>query len=422
MDDPTLPLAGLSPVCGKRVDARFDGGLLSSDGGMLLLRAVEQRLRVADRMAACIEDPREPDRITHSLADIIRFRLLMIAAGYEDGNDASSLRGDPMFKMALDLAPSDRALCSQPTISRLENLPDPRALLRMGRTMVDLYCESFHTVPKRIVLDIDDTFDAVHGGQQLRLFNAHYDEYGFQPIVVFDGEGRFITAVLRPAKRPGGKEIRAFLRRLLRAIRANWPRTRIMLRGDSHYCGPEVIDWCRAGGHDFILGVATSATLRRHVGDLEASTEARFATAPDDGKVRRFKEFYDGAKSWTRVERIIARVEAGEQGPDTRLACPGLDPGSPISKRGRPAGSTSRSIAGAARPKIISNRGRPISPPTAPPAQGPPPTNSGGSSTPAPTGSCGACAWPCRNARHGAPPSSTRCACASSRSPPASSS
>lgn len=238
MDDPTLPLPGLSPVSGKRLDVRFDGGLLSSDGGILLLREVEQRLGVADRMAACIKDPRAPDLITHSLTDIIRFRLMMIAAGYEDGNDASSLRVDPMFKLALDLAPSDRALCSQPTISRLENLPDTRALLGMGRAMVDLYCDSFRTVPKRIVLDIDDTFDAVHGGQQLRLFNAHHDEYGFQPIVVFDGEGRFITAVLRPAKRPGGKEIRAFLRRLMRAIRANWPRTQIMLRGDSHYCCP----------------------------------------------------------------------------------------------------------------------------------------------------------------------------------------
>ena len=135
-----------------------------------------------------------------------------------------------MFKMALDLTPSDRELCSQSTISRLENLPDVRALLRVGRAMVDLYCGSFHKVPKRITLYIDDTFDAVHGGQQLRLFNAHYDEYGFQPIVVFDGEGRFVTAVLRPAKRPSGKEVKPFLRRLLRAIRAHWPNTEILLR------------------------------------------------------------------------------------------------------------------------------------------------------------------------------------------------
>lgn len=330
MDDLTLPFPGLSPVSGKRLDVRFDGGMLSSDGGILLLREVEQRLGVADRLAACIKDPRSPEHITHSLADIIGFRLMMIAAGYEDGNDASSLRVDPMFKMALDLTPSGtRALCSQPTISRLENLPDTRALLRMGRAMVDLYCESFPTVPKRIVLDIDDTFDAVHGGQQLRLFNAHHDEYGFQPIVVFDDQGRFITAVLRPAKRPKGTEIRAFLRRLMRAIHSHWPKTQILLRGDSHYCCPEVIDWCRAGGHDFILGVAPTSTLRRHITDLEASTKARFAASPTEGKVRRFKTFNDCAKSWSRVERIIARIEVGDQGADTRFVVTNLKKGSP---------------------------------------------------------------------------------------------
>ena len=324
MNDPMLPLPGLSPVCGKKVVARFDGGELSSDGGVVVLREVEQRLRVADRIAACMVDPRAPGQITHSLADIIGFRLLMIAAGYEDGNDADTLRSDPMFKMALELTPSDRALCSQPTISRLENLPDARALLRMGGAMVDLYCASFRQVPKRIVLDVDDTFDAVHGGQQLRLFNAHHDEYGFQPIVVFDGEGRFITAVLRPAKRPGGKEIKAFLRRLLRAIRANWPNTEIVLRADSHYCCPEVLDFCRAERLDYILGVAPTTTLRKHVVALEASTKARYEAAPKDGKVRRYKEFYDGAASWSRVERIIARVEAGADGPDTRFVVTNL--------------------------------------------------------------------------------------------------
>ena len=316
---PMLPLAGLSPVDGKAVVAKFDGGLLSSDGGVLALREAEQRLGVADRLAACLVDLRAPDQITHSLSDIIRFRLLMIAAGYEDGNDASRLRDDPLFKMAMNLTPSDRQLCSQSTISRLENLPDARALLRMGRAMVDLYCASFRQVPKRITLDIDDTFDAVHGGQQLRLFNAHYDDYGFQPMVVFDGAGRFVAAMLRPARRPSGKEARAFLRRLLRAIRANWPRTEILLRADSHYCSPEVFDWCRANGLDYVLGLAPNATLRRHTETLEASAMARFEAAPRDGKVRRFKEFFDAAASWSRVERVIARVEAGEEGPDTRF-------------------------------------------------------------------------------------------------------
>ena len=134
----TPPLPGLSPVRGTPLIARFDGGQLSSDGGLLALREVEQRFGIADRLAACIDDPRAPERIQHRLATILRFRMLMIAAGYEDGNDADSLRHDPVFKLALDALPDGDPLCSQPTISRLENLPDVRALLRMARAMVGL--------------------------------------------------------------------------------------------------------------------------------------------------------------------------------------------------------------------------------------------------------------------------------------------
>jgi hypothetical protein len=320
----TAILPGLSPVCGKAIVARFDGACMSSDGGLLALREIERRLNIASRLADCIPDPRDPSRVVHGLDEIIRSRMLMIAAGYEDGNDANQLRRDPMFKLAMDRLPDDADLCSQPTISRFENLPDAGALLRIGRAMVDHYCHSFRQVPRRIVLDIDDTFDAVHGGQQLRLFNAHYDEYGFQPIVVFDGDGRMIAAVLRPASRPTGKQIVRWLHRLITAIRGNWPRVEIMLRADSHYCTPEVLRFCRAKRLDYTLGVAPTSTLRKHILDLEASTAARAADAPDGEKLRRFKEFFDGAASWDQVERIIARVEAGPQGPDTRFVVTSL--------------------------------------------------------------------------------------------------
>jgi hypothetical protein len=219
-----------------------------------------------------------------------------------------------MFKLAMGRLPDDGDLCSPPTISRLENLPVARALLRMGRAMVDHYCQSFRQVSRRIVLDIDDTFDAVHGGQRLRLFNAHHDEYGFQPIVVFDGDGRMIAAVLRPASRPSGKQIVRWLHRLITAIHGNWPQVEIMLRGDSHYCTPEVLRFCRTRGLDYTLGVAPTSTLRKHVLSLEESTAARAAASTDGSKLRRFKEFHDGAASWDRVERIIARVQAGPQG------------------------------------------------------------------------------------------------------------
>lgn len=324
MGESTRALPGLSPVSAKSIDARFDGGSLSSDTGVLALREVERRLGIADRLAACLRDDRVAERVRHSLADIIRFRMMMIACGYEDGNDARSLRIDPAFKLACDRLPGGADLCSQPTISRLENTADTKALIRIGRAMVDLYCATFRQVPGRIVLDIDDTFDTVHGGQQLRLFNAYYDEYGFQPIVVFDGQGRIVTAILRPGKRPTGKEIRAHVRRIIGAIRANWPRVDILLRGDGHYATPEVLSWCRGNRVDFILGLPQTKTLRRHIEALEASTAAR--TGGSD-KVRRYKEFYDAAASWARTERIIARVEAGPQGVDTRFIVTSLTDG-----------------------------------------------------------------------------------------------
>jgi hypothetical protein len=320
----TPPLPGLSPVAGKPLVARFDGGHLSSDGGLLALREVERRLGLADRLAARIDDPRPPERIQHALAAILRFRMLMIAAGYEDGNDADGLRHDPVFKLALDRLPDGAALRSQPTVPRLEDLPDVRALLRTARAMAGLHRASFRRVPRRIVLDVDGTFDAVHGGQRLRLFNACHDEHGFQPIVVFDGEGRPVAAMLRPARRPSGAEARALLRRLVREIRGHWPRVEILIRADSHHCAPEVLDFCRAHGPDFLLGVASTTALCRHVEALEQSTAARRAAMPGTDKPRRHKEFWDGAGSWSRVERTIARVEAGPQGADTRFVVTNL--------------------------------------------------------------------------------------------------
>jgi hypothetical protein len=177
-DAPFLP--GLSSVSGKPVHVAFDGGRLTSDAGVLVLAEIERKLSVADRLARCIEDPRVPERVRHSLAEMIRFRALMIAAGYEDANDCDALRGDPAFKMAVGRLPETAAeLCSQPTMSRLENLPTATALKRMMAAMVDLFCASFAQVPRRIVLDIDDTEDRVHGCQQLSLFHAHYDSRCF---------------------------------------------------------------------------------------------------------------------------------------------------------------------------------------------------------------------------------------------------
>ena len=407
MVDATPLLPGLSPVQGKAIVARFDGGRLSSEGGLLALREIERRLGLADRLAGCLKDPRAPERVVHRLAEIIRFRMLMIAAGYEDGNDADALRRDPMFKLALDRLPSDEELCSQSTISRLENLPDLRALLRLGRALIEQYCGSFRQVPKRIVLDIDDTFDRVHGGQQLRLFNAYHDDYGFQPIVVFDGEGRFVTALLRPGKRPGGREIARLSAPPGRRYPRHWPRVEILLRADSHYAAPEVFDWCRANRVDWVLGLAPNRSAC-------AAMSRRWRKPPPSASGRRPSAARCGAsrnstmppQSWSRVERIIARVEAGPEGTDTRFIVTNLDGGR---AKHLYEGSTAR----AARPRTTSRRGRTTSPPTAPPATRPRPTSSACSCTPAPIGCCGRCAALMPQALGcGASCSSTPCGCA----------
>jgi hypothetical protein len=155
---------------GKPVHVAFDGGRLTSDAGVLVLAEIERRLGLAERLAACLNDPRSPDRVQHGLEEMIRFRTLMIAAGYEDANDCDALRVDLAFKMAVGRLPESGAdLCSQPTMCRLENLPGRIALTRMMDAMVELFCDSFTVVPRRLVLDIDDTLDRVHGHQQLSL-------------------------------------------------------------------------------------------------------------------------------------------------------------------------------------------------------------------------------------------------------------
>ncbi len=315
----------LSPVNGKPILLGFDGADMSSDAGLTLLREIERRQGLAGLLASCMDDLRDPSKVQHSLQEIILFRIMMIAAGYEDGNDAADLRHDPCFKLALERDPeTGAALCSQPTISRMENLPDDRALIRMGREMVRFYCQSFTTAPRQIVLDIDDTFDTVHGHQQLRLFNSYYDEYGFQPVVVFDGDGRLVGALLRPARRPKGTESAAHIRRLIRQIRSYWPKTEILLRADSHYCTPEVLDLCDRLGLQYILGLSKNNRLAAWVLPLEASTAARYIRNPGQ-KLRRFKTFSYAAGSWSKERRVIARVEVSERGRDTRYIVTNLE-------------------------------------------------------------------------------------------------
>jgi len=184
-DDTMFPFA-LPAVSRKKVVAAFDGGRITSDGGVVLLAEAERRLGLADKLAAVIADDRDPSRVIHRLPDILRARILAIACGWEDADDLDTLRSDPAFKLACGRLPdSGRDLCSQPTVSRWENAPGLREILGLMAVMVDQYCASYPAPPVAVTLDIDDTLDVVHGHQQLSLFNAHYDERCFLPIHIY---------------------------------------------------------------------------------------------------------------------------------------------------------------------------------------------------------------------------------------------
>jgi hypothetical protein len=320
---PFLP--GLSPVSGKPVHLAFDGGRLTSDGGVLVLAEIERKLRIADRLAGCIADPRAPERVRHSLAEMIRYRALLIAAGYPDANDCDALRDDPAFKMAVGRLPETGAqLCSQPTMSRLENLPTKTTLIRMMDAMVELFCDSFEEVPRRVLLDIDDTLDRVHGGQQLALFNAHHDSHCFLPIHIYEATtGKPVAMILRPGKTPDGAEVARVLRHLVKAIRARWPKVEIVIRGDSHYARPEAMAWLERNRVRYIFGLAGNRVLLDRVAALAEDTAVRRAEEDSD-KVRSFHDFRYAAKSWTGERRVIARIEATRKGSDTRFVVTNL--------------------------------------------------------------------------------------------------
>jgi len=329
VDDNDL-LFDLPSVSRKKVSAAFDGGRITSDGGVMLLAQADRRIGIVDRIARLIGDPRDPALVTHSVASILRARVLAIACGYEDANDLDRLRGDPGFKLACGRLPdSGGDLCSQPTVSRWENAPDLKTIVRLTYAMVDAWCESYAREPGAVTLDIDDTLDVVHGGQQLSLFHAHHDERCFPPIHIYDtANGRPVAVILRPGKTPSGKEACGYLRRLHRRIRRHWPNTRLTIRGDGHYGRPELMDFCEKHGLDYLFGVtgtkALAARIEAVVDPIRVERALTGAAA-----VRGFAETRHGARSWKHQRRVVARIEATPLGLDIRYVVTSLETPTP---------------------------------------------------------------------------------------------
>jgi hypothetical protein len=297
--------------------ARFDMPHASSDGGLVLLKAVDERLRLTEMVAACVTDSRQAGKVAHSLRDLVRQRVFGLAAGYLDGNDAARLADDPVHKLMLDREPlTGPALSSQPTLSRFENAVGRRDLVRLGhqlaRTVIAHHRRRLHRRARRITIDLDPTDDPTHGQQELSFFNGHYDTACYLPLVAtltFNDEPiQFLAGiVLRPGNAPAGRGAIGRLRGLLRALRRAFPRATLRVRLDGGFAGPRLLAVLDRAGVEYVVGLPGNARLEKRVRRLLGRAWVVFRTTGQAAPV--FGETRYAARSWGRKRRVIMKAE-----------------------------------------------------------------------------------------------------------------
>lgn len=324
-------------IAGFSVRADFDGGALSSDFGALLLRGVDQQIGLISRLAGAIDDRRHPSYVEHPLTDLLSQRIFQTACGYIDGNDANGLRRDPMFKLAVGRAPLQESadLASGPTFSRLENSLSRKDIHRLAKGFVEAFIASYAAAPSLIVLDMDHSEDVTHGQQELAFYNHHYGNHCYLPLFIFEGlSGKFVTAALRPGKRPTGRENAAIMKRVLRLIRQSWPQTHVVLRGDAHFANPELMALRQSDPHlDFIFGLAGNRALSPKAAPLLAEARAlhrrrrenaRRVGQTEPAATRLYEDIDYQAGSWPQACRVVLKAEVMAQGDNPRFVVTSL--------------------------------------------------------------------------------------------------
>ena len=329
-------LFGFAPVEGRRVEAAFDGGAITSDAGALLLGATDRAIGLIGRMAACFADARRPDLIEHGVATLVGQRIFGIALGYEDLNDHDQLRHDPaMAALAGKLAArrSDCApLAGKSTLNRLElSRPEPTRYHKVAhdgaaieRLLVELFLEAHRSAPKQIILDLDATDDPLHGHQEGRFFHGYYDGYCYLPLYVFCGR-HLLAAKLRRSNIDASAGAAEEVERIVAQLRSRWPRTRILLRADSGFARETLMSWCEGNRVDYVLGLARNGRL---TGEIEAELEEARAEAETSGRpARRFRELlWSTLNSWSRRRRVIAKAEWTQGEANPRFVVTSLKP------------------------------------------------------------------------------------------------
>jgi len=306
------------PSCKRRkVEVNFAGGDITSDGGSLLLREADRKLKLTSKVSREITDTRDSKK-RHSLLSMLRQRIYGLCLGYSDLNDHDTLRHDIGFQTAVE---KEDALASSPTLCRFENKANKEAAWAINRIMVEVFLRSFKNPPKEIVLDFDATDDAVHGKQESRFFHGYYDHYCFLPLYVFCGD-QLLVSYLRPSKIDGAKHAWAILSLLVKRIRQEWPKTEIVFRADSGFCRWRLLSWCERNHVKYIVGIARNAVLEKL--SQEAMNEAYKRYQETGKKVRYFSDVYYAAKTWNKKRRVLVKSEMTLQGKNPRFVVTNL--------------------------------------------------------------------------------------------------
>jgi len=310
---------GLTASEPSRIIGNFDGGRITSDTGVLLLREIDKRTGLIDALSNAIPDPRDPSKIEHDQKTMLAQRIFGIALGYEDLNDHNTMRFDPAMCVAVEQVPSlhpDAALASSPTLSRFENRVDRKALVRMSETLIDDFIASHDQPPEGLILDFDATDSIIHGHQEGRFFHGYYDNHCYLPLYVMCGEA-LLAAYLRPSNIDGSKHTKAILKLLTLKLRAAWPNVKITIRADSGFCRWRLLRWCDSHDIGYVIGLARNPTLEKmSVGLME---DAKRLFDRTKTKQRLFSTVYYGAKTWDRKRRVIVKAEHTEKGPNPRF-------------------------------------------------------------------------------------------------------
>ncbi len=307
------------PGCkGRRVEAAFKGGDVTSDGGVLLLRQADRLLGLTAAATKVLEDPRRQASCDHSQLSMIRQRVYGLALGYEDLNDHDTLRHDLAWQTAVE---RDQPAASSPTLCRLENRANRSAAVAFHELLVEQFIASHKRPPKELVLDFDATDDPVHGHQEGRFFHGYYDTYCFLPLYVFCGD-QLLLSYLRPSNIDAAKHAWAILALLVKRLRQAWPEVRIVLRADSGFCRWRMLRWCDRQNVGYIVGLAKNERINKQAGALIGRAKTRFENTGH--KQRIFGDLTYGAHTWDRPRRVIARIVHDAKGSNPRYVVTNL--------------------------------------------------------------------------------------------------